>query len=374
MCTKLPDTIIAFNVSGTPIKIPVEKLALHPESSLTTMVHNKVQPSDGFFVDCCPKIFGYILRYVLHNMKVDPIAIATKISTTEAEVRDVIDGFKFKGIYSSDPPKEKSDPEAKKREMEALYAKIWTLATNGDLENLKLIARSGFDLEVKCSGYGSTPSIYPTERSGQGSSGYGSTALMYACQNGRLDCVNLLLDYDADVNAKNNAGFTPLHFAPTVEIIRGLIRRGANVNAGTNDKETPLHYGLRNNYSNSAIKELLANGADLNVPNADGKTPLHVATRYLNEADLIALITKDFDLNTKTNDGDTLLHIASRRSLGLKGGKESVVKHLLQLGADPSIKNNDGDTPFIVSSLLNDQFIQSDPIIYNYKRYKCRGL
>lgn len=39
----------------------------------------------------------------------------------------------------------------------------------------------------------------------------GKTPLHTACQTGGADCVSLLLDFGADINAKVTTGATPLH-------------------------------------------------------------------------------------------------------------------------------------------------------------------
>ena len=65
-----------------------------------------------------------------------------------------------------------------------------------------------------------------------------------ACQNGHEAIVSLLLEKGADVNAKNNDGWTPLHWASEnghEAIVSLLLEKGADVNAKDNDGETPLH-------------------------------------------------------------------------------------------------------------------------------------
>jgi ankyrin repeat protein len=353
MCNKLSDTIVIFNVSGTTIKIPSEKLALHPDSLLTTMVHNKIQPVDGFFVACCPKIFRCISNFVLRDIRVDPTLIARKIGATETQVRDVVDGFGFSnqiyiGVVSKNEDKSDvniMDPRAPEEEQKAstkaeadeeqkastkaeatrAYAEILTLALNGDLKKLKLIVDQGWNLDVR----------HPT---------YGNTALMNAVQNNCLDCVQLLIDHGADVNAVDNYGVTALHRAYTVDVVKALINGGANVNAIDSLKKwTPLELRLRTSQYKAVIRELLNNGADIH--GRSGETLLHVLLRLSTDDELLMeLISKEEDLYcaTETN-GDTFLHLASKRSL-------AVVKHLLRLGADPTVKNNDGEIPLIVAA------------------------
>ncbi len=68
---------------------------------------------------------------------------------------------------------------------------------------------------------------------------YGNTALCRAAQYRHLDLVKLLVSKGAEVNAKNNDEYTPLHHAVScaydrpinIEIVKFLISLGADVNA-----------------------------------------------------------------------------------------------------------------------------------------------
>jgi hypothetical protein len=238
MCNPVANNIITFNVSGVPIKISTEKLAKHPESLLTSMVHNKVQPAEGFFVECCPKIFGCILRFIIHEVQVDPVALSVKLSMSETQVRKVIDGFKFKGIYSTDTCLK---VDKSKEEAQELYKSIWTIAENGDLEKLRLFAVHGFDLDVKSFLNGETP-------------------LMCATRSSQLNCVNFLVEHGVNVNTSDNDGLTPLHWAicnvsrdgicrddMICDIIKVLIKHGVNVNTQSKLGNTPLHKAIEFN-------------------------------------------------------------------------------------------------------------------------------
>jgi BTB/POZ domain len=127
MCTKFPDNIVTFNVSGMLVDISAEKLSAHPGSLLTEMVNNSIQPVDGFFIECCPKIFKYILRFILYDIRVNPSFIAKDFGSNE--VRKVIDRFKFKNIYVVNPKsveqlnQEISDLRHKVRFIKAIISK-----------------------------------------------------------------------------------------------------------------------------------------------------------------------------------------------------------------------------------------------------------
>jgi ankyrin repeat protein len=78
----------------------------------------------------------------------------------------------------------------------------------------------------------------------------GQTALHEACNNMREDAVVLLITAGADLNLKNDNGYTPLHHAAfpmlfgsiTAEkhmrILQALVEAGADVNAKGNDGRT----------------------------------------------------------------------------------------------------------------------------------------
>lgn len=159
----------------------------------------------------------------------------------------------------------------------------------------------------------------------------GRTALHYAVLGGltseRRTLVSFLLSNGADVNAKDNLGFTALHFAanfdpdwkdkeirgifewkkipktknPNAEaMIRLLIDKGADVNAQDNDGSTPLHAAVRSR-SLVLTKLLLDHGADINIredkarhrddDNRTGSTPLHCAV-YEYSSGLVKLLLK----------------------------------------------------------------------------------
>jgi hypothetical protein len=139
--------------------------------------------------------------------------------------------------------------------------------------------------------------------------------------NEQKETISLLLEKDADVNAKDSYGDTPLHKACYYEhkaIISLLLENGANVNAKSDNGETLLHWAIRHGLK-AVISLLLENGANVNVKDNDGDTPLHKAYYYGYKAIVSLLLEKRADMNAKGNSGWTPLHVAS------KEGNEDIV-------------------------------------------------
>jgi serine/threonine-protein phosphatase 6 regulatory ankyrin repeat subunit B len=103
---------------------------------------------------------------------------------------------------------------------------------------------------------------------------YGCTRLHYASRFGCVECINILLDNDADINEKSDQGFTALHYASESgdnERIRILINRGAHINEKRHNGWTALHLATYHNFTD-CIVTLLYNGADMDDKTDMGQT------------------------------------------------------------------------------------------------------
>uniref|UniRef100_A0A8C0QLP9 Poly [ADP-ribose] polymerase n=1 Tax=Chelonoidis abingdonii TaxID=106734 RepID=A0A8C0QLP9_CHEAB len=173
---------------------------------------------------------------------------------------------------------------------------------------------------------------------------------------------NVFLNHGADPTKKNRDGNTPLDLVKEGDTdIQDLLRGDAalldaakkgclarvqklctpdNINCRDTQgrNSTPLH--LAAGYNNLEVAEyLLEHGADVNAQDKGGLIPLHNAASY-GHVDIAALLIK---YSTCVNATDkwafTPLHEAAQK------GRTQLCALLLAHGADPTMKNQEGQTP-----------------------------
>ncbi|KAK1884191.1 Poly [ADP-ribose] polymerase tankyrase-1 [Dissostichus eleginoides] len=188
------------------------------------------------------------------------------------------------------------------------------------------------------------------------------TPLHEAAAKGKYEICKLLLKHGADPTKKNRDGNTPLDLVKDGDTdIQDLLRGDAalldaakkgclarvqklcspdNINCRDTQgrNSTPLH--LAAGYNNLEVAEyLLEHGADVNAQDKGGLIPLHNAASY-GHVDIAALLIK---FNTCVNATDkwafTPLHEAAQK------GRTQLCALLLAHGADPTMKNQEVQTP-----------------------------
>lgn len=186
----------------------------------------------------------------------------------------------------------------------------------------------------------------------------GNTALMYALANrADINYIRMLLASGADVNALSNLGETPLWTAvrqnlPS-ETVKLLIEYGADVNHKDRRGETPLWYLLRTDGDEVLIRTLLRGGADTEVTNAAGDIPLwYVLNKGGSDMVVENIIMAQDNLNIKNEHGDTPLLFALKNNYPSK-----FVKLLLSRGADPQIRDSDGNNAYDI--LRNNRYFDA---------------
>ena len=112
----------------------------------------------------------------------------------------------------------------------------------------------------------------------------GYTPLHFAAQIDvfRPEIIRCLLNYGADINAHCYKDFTPIFRAHNKKILSFLIGNGAIVNYASNTSAyTPLFYRILDPINRELAEILLENGAHLDIINYEGKTLLEILiTKY----------------------------------------------------------------------------------------------
>ncbi len=159
--------------------------------------------------------------------------------------------------------------------------------------------------------------------------GSDKSAIHNASYEGCIDIVKIILDKDETVvDEKDDSGNTPLNYAcmnGQIKIIKLLLAKGANVNNSGYLGMTPLHHLFQDGFQSKIrvdikkvqkfgqyAKILLEQGADVTAKDRFGYTPLHVHCRRIHGGTqyiIKALLEYGADVNARTNENDTPLHI-----------------------------------------------------------------
>jgi len=266
-------------------------------------------------------------------------------------------------------------------------------AGNGHLDAVKLLIAQGAKIE----GAGQSPLIMAAKNGHAGvvelliSKGanikkVGASSLVAAAGKGEVEIIKILLAADVDPNKPSKKGDFAIVSAGeqnNPEVAMLLLAAGANVNQFALDRTTPLYsaaykgqtkmvdflisagakvdaYSYKGNTAliiaidngkTDVVKSLLAAGADPDLRDNDKKdpyAPVYFAIRSDHESEEIIkyLIAAGANLDAKQGKYHwTTLHYSSNKSWG-----DKYVELLLQGGANPNIRDNEGDTPLDVAS------------------------
>ena len=174
--------------------------------------------------------------------------------------------------------------------------------------------------------------------------GFGSTPLMVAVEKQQLGAVRFLLNQGADVNLKDDYGFTALHLAAIssmYEVMICLVENGADVNAVNLRDVTPLMMACDDDSNMDVVRYLMRRGADMQLKDVDGFTALLYAITSDSDfaLDILRfLIQNGADVNTRNLEEATPLMLASWN------GYLDKVKFLIEQEADVDAQDENGDT------------------------------
>ena len=107
----------------------------------------------------------------------------------------------------------------------------------------------------------------------------GFSALHYACDEGNLKIVEILLKANCDTNIRNNEKRTPLHLSSIrgyFDISKVLLESGALLNVYDAEKNSPIHYVCMYNYV-ELLKFFLSKLPQVDIENIYGKRPIDLS-------------------------------------------------------------------------------------------------
>ena len=201
---------------------------------------------------------------------------------------------------------------------------------------------------------------------------YGSSPLLYACQNGRTKIVKILLEKGADIFAKcnKNGRACAIHFAAQsgkTNLIDFLLQRGFDINRQNYHKETPLHYILQYwNYPQNKrtslyekTKILIDRGANINTKSLDSETPLMLAIMANDISVVKLLISLGANVNHGRNE-TTPLHYAACFQ---RGQHHQIIQILINNGAEIDSQAGISLTTPLHTIIFNNGSIKSAKIL-----------
>ncbi|XP_057337863.1 putative ankyrin repeat protein RF_0381 [Microplitis mediator] len=197
---------------------------------------------------------------------------------------------------------------------------------------------------------------------------YGKTSLHLAIEKKNLKITELLINFGADINALTNHQETPLYIATNklcLKMIKLLLNKQADVNAEAINGVTPLFRAV-DLQSREIVEYLLENGSNINFVCKsfwyDGYTPLHLAAELGNEEIVKILLDRDANINAKTKNELIPIFVAAEKNHG------NIVKVLLDHRAKLSSKNENGQT-ILSYSVKSGYLIIVEQILTHEKYY-----
>lgn len=221
------------------------------------------------------------------------------------------------------------------------FTALHCVAANGNLELVMLFAEKGANLSLRDKN--------------------GDTALSFAARFGKTDVVRYLLQRfaaqgnESCITAVDTRGRTALHRAAAKghEDIVEMLLAAENVDSASlthrsTTRATPLHVAAYQGHE-MVVRVLLKNGSDVKAQNRLGETPIDLALKgwirgtVCHEGAFNCLVCMIESTPESMGDDRLLLHIAARR------GSDSMIRRLLELGADPNKIDEHGWTPIVVA-------------------------
>ncbi|KAL8831803.1 MAG: hypothetical protein Q9191_000658 [Dirinaria sp. TL-2023a] len=291
------------------------KLLLKRGANVETPCVDTINPLMHAVTQGFPNVVQILLD---HNAQVDratsgwtPLHRATELGNTTM-MRLLLDhgaDVEFESPLEFVPPKSArarlraNSFEELDREADAASDKVWTPLLRAAVKDNKaavgLLLDREADIEAKS----------PDKK----------TPLLCACENLGFETVDLLLLRRANIRAQDCFGWGPLHRAlvnigsseSVHPILPRLLEHEAEVNARCNYRKTPLHYAIAKDNA-ATVNFLLSKDADIEARDIAERTPLHTAIECRRTSMVQLLLEQSADIAAMNQHGEDALTAANR--------------------------------------------------------------
>ena len=156
------------------------------------------------------------------------------------------------------------------------------------------------------------------------------TPLSLAAWRGNEDIVNYLIDQNPEITISGIKGKTLFFYSMDkrlVKLYKAIMDRGARIEDLSSRGTSALHWAAKGG-SGMIAEDLIEKGLQVNNKDIFGMTPLHYAAKYGRLSVVKLLIEQGANLNSKSGLEETPLNLAQ------KADKSDVVEYLILAGAD----------------------------------------
>jgi ankyrin repeat protein len=205
------------------------------------------------------------------------------------------------------------------------------------------------------------------------------TPLLIATQYGYYDMVEVLLEHNAKTNLSDINGITPLYIAAqngNYRLAELLLGKGAEIDSPNKRGATPLYIAAQNGFF-KIVELLLDQGAKIELANNEGVTPF-LAAIAMGKADVLkVLLNKILGIENQEREVKLTIKDIVNRPLTVQNqiftplqlafyfNNEASIKYLLEIGADPLLKDEFGVAPI---DLITEE--KSLEIVKNHQAFE----
>ncbi|PYH91817.1 ankyrin, partial [Aspergillus ellipticus CBS 707.79] len=171
--------------------------------------------------------------------------------------------------------------------------------------------------------------------------------LFLAAENRHFILANFLLKKGANLEARNDRGYTPLSWmivklVACNAIVEFLLDKGAGIEGKGENGYSPLMMAIfRSDYLTARL--LLERGAYIETRNKQNQTPLMVAISKGPTNIVDVLLERGADMEARDEENRTPLIIA------VFAGEMTMTKFLFERGADIEVRDKDNRTPLLIA-------------------------